>query len=346
MFLQFDKTLMTFFFFVAMAGGLSAATTFDGVLGLTATMLFAGVSGAVFILMHTLTALLFARSDTRRALSTRRTPHKNKQMALRDKILKTQLMTASDTKHLKLWMGVFVGGGMRNIDSLRMKLQAAGYAGKNAITGFCIIRAVATVTGLISASSLASAFTDTIALQLAGGAAGAVGAWFFVPSSLAKSSSVRSALVGSGMADAVDILKIYVAAGIHFDVAVVDVIPKLKHISPAVAHEFDILTKELRMTQDRAAAWDRFMLRADSMPVREFVAIMKQSEQDGTPKSAALERLSATLRSERVREAEGKVAKLPILLLIPQFLFAIPALMITVLFSPIYEAYIVFSGLF
>ena len=334
---------------VALAGGFGAASGLQGSVRIAPVVLGGSVAAGLFLFMHAAAALLITRAEASKRLNGRLNNRKNRQKALEEKLLankQLKLLTASSASSIRPWMGFAIPGGIREVEKLRLNLHAAGYKKPGAVKGFVIARMVTPIFLLGAGLYISGMLLESGALRVLAGLALAAGGWVAVPYQLGQKARERGQAVGVGMADAVDILTIYVSAGVPFDAAIEDAAPKLEHICKPVSEELQTLSKELRMTQSRAGAFDAFLHRADSPPVREFVAIVKQADADGTPMSAALTKLSETLRKERVLEADRKAAKIPILLVGPQMTFAFPAFLTTILFSGVYEAAQNFAKIF
>ncbi|SDY69999.1 type II secretion system F family protein [Citreimonas salinaria] len=302
-------------------------------------VLFGAVAGGIFIVTRAVIAVALHRADASRQLKRRTRSQRQKREDLRQRLLeagKIQLVERNDAE-LKPWMSPFIGG-MQNADRLRSQLATAGYRGQNAITNYVLARIGVPLIGAAIGVTVASLLTSGAMVPGIAATVMALAGWSAIPFQLGQKSLERGEKVGAGMADTVDILLIYVTAGVPFDAAIEDAVPKLKRIAPPMADELERLNRDLLTTNDRQDAFDSFLARAQSTPVLEFVSIVKQADKEGTPMSAALARLSETLRKERFQTAERKAGKIPSMLLMPQLLFAFPAFVMTILFSPIYEA--------
>lgn len=340
MLLNFDKTLLLVSILISGVGGLAVARFFDGFAGMATSTLFGAASAGLFLALHAFLSVGVTRSATTKRLRLRLQSQRDREEELTEKLLEARqaLMSTPDDQRVPRWMAFAIPGGMRGLDRLRVALTCAGYRSENAISGFVYVRILAPIFMAGFLGLLINLLVESIWLKAAAVLGAMVFGWHSIPVQLYQKARERGEKVGSEMADVVDILSIYVKAGVALDTALEDSAPKLQRIAPAAAEEFEILSADLLMTQDRGAAFDSFVGRADSFPVREFVAIIKQADRDGSPMSAALARLSTTLRRERVLAGKRKANKLPVKMLAPQLMLAMPAVMVTVLFTPVYTA--------
>lgn len=171
----------------------------------------------------------------------------------------------------------------------------------------------------IGAAVLAAAVALPLAAVLAPLAAGAV----LVPPVLARRRAARvaAASVLDGLPEVVDLLAVAVGAGWTPGQAVAAV------ASRAPAPWDDALGAAL----GRAALGTRLadaldvVVAALGEPARPLVAALRSAELDGAPLGPGLERLAADARSRRRRAAEEAARRVPVRLLFPLVLLALPA---------------------
>lgn len=270
--------------------------------------------------------------------------HKKRDKKALDQALGEVAITYSDSK-FPAWFRFFITGGYSGVSILRANLAAAGFVGRYAIHKFVALRIAGTaLVGLMFGIGIPEYFElmqNTYILLIQAACAlvgGGIGFWQ-TDRYIAQKGRERADKMSMTLPDAVDILTIYVSAGVPLDAALDQSYSSLMRMSPAVAYEFKKLSEDLNISQDRAKAFDSFLHRCDNKSVREFVSIVKQADRDGSPISNAFRKLSSVLRKERALHIEKKAAKIPSLLLLPQILILLPSFMILILFSSIYDLF-------
>ena len=81
----------------------------------------------------------------------------------------------------------------------------------------------------------------------------------------------------------------------------------------------------------RLDAWRSMADRVDVDTVRQFVAMLGQTERLGTPIARALSQFADSLRTRRLMLAEENAAKTTVKLIFPLTLFIFPALFVVLL---------------
>jgi len=132
--------------------------------------------------------------------------------------------------------------------------------------------------------------------------------------------SRRQGSIRRALPDALDLLVICMEAGLGIDQAMVRVGEEIRLTSPALADEFQIISREQRAGKPRLDAWRSMAERVDIDFVRQFVAMLVQTERFGTPIANALGQFSDTLRTRRTQMAEEVAAKTGVKLLFPLLL--------------------------
>ena len=141
-----------------------------------------------------------------------------------------------------------------------------------------------------------------------------------------RQESIRRALP-----DALDLLVICMEAGLGIDQAMVRVGEEIRLTSPALAEEFQIINREQRAGKPRLDAWRSMAERVDIDFVRQFVAMLVQTERFGTPIANALGQFADTLRTRRTQAAEEAAAKAGVKLLFPLVFFIFPSIFVVAL---------------
>ena len=143
--------------------------------------------------------------------------------------------------------------------------------------------------------------------------------------------SRRQEGIRRALPDALDLLVICMEAGLGIDQAMVRVGEEVRLTSPALADEFQIINREQRAGKPRLDAWRSMAGRVDIDFVRQFVAMLVQTERFGTPIANALGQFSDTLRTRRTQVAEETAAKAGIKLLFPLVFFIFPSIFVVAL---------------
>jgi len=143
--------------------------------------------------------------------------------------------------------------------------------------------------------------------------------------------SRRQGSIRRALPDALDLLVICMEAGLGIDQAMVRVGEEIRLTSPALADEFQIINREQRAGKPRLDAWRSMAERVDIDFVRQFVAMLVQTERFGTPIANALGQFADTLRTRRTQAAEEAAAKAGIKLLFPLVFFIFPSIFVVAL---------------
>jgi tight adherence protein C len=148
---------------------------------------------------------------------------------------------------------------------------------------------------------------------------------------LTQLTSRRQGGIRRALPDALDLLVICMEAGLGIDQAMVRVGEEIRLTSPPLAEEFQIINREQRAGKPRLDAWRSMAERVDIDFVRQFVAMLVQTERFGTPIANALGQFADTLRSRRTQAAEETAAKAGIKLLFPLVFLIFPSIFVVAL---------------
>jgi len=143
--------------------------------------------------------------------------------------------------------------------------------------------------------------------------------------------SRRQERIRRALPDALDLLVICMEAGLGIDQAMVRVGEEIRLTSPALAEEFQIINREQRAGKPRLDAWRSMAERVDIDFVRQFVAMLVQTERFGTPIANALGQFADTLRTRRTQVAEETAAKAGVKLLFPLVFLIFPSIFVVAL---------------
>ena len=92
-----------------------------------------------------------------------------------------------------------------------------------------------------------------------------------------------------------------------------------------------MIGREQRAGKPRIEAWRSMAERVDLDTVRQFVAMLAQTDKLGTPIAKALGQFADTLRTKRLLNAEENAAKTTIKLVFPLVFFIFPAMFVVLL---------------
>lgn len=208
-------------------------------------------------------------------------------------------------------------------DDLRYRLTLAGFRNPEHVEIYTVAKILLPVLGVI----VATYFGNLIIGSMVGIVVGFFGPDMWLGYLITKrQESIRRALP-----DALDLLVICMEAGLGIDQAMVRVGDEVKVTSPALSEEIQIINREQRAGKPRLEAWRSMAERVDVDVVRQFVAMLAQTERFGTPIASALGQFADSLRQRRAQAAEELAAKAAVKLLFPLVLFIFPSIFVVTL---------------
>lgn len=210
-------------------------------------------------------------------------------------------------------------------DHLSFRLSIAGYRKPEDIDTFLSCKILSPILGVLLATF---AGTDNfLFIALLGGVVG-----FFAPDVfLFYKIGKRKVKVNMALPDALDLLVICIEAGLGVDQATLRIAKEIAPVYPELSEEMLIISYEQRAGKPRLDAWRSMSDRVDLESVRQFVAMLVQTEKLGTPVARALGTFADSLRTKRLLTAEEQAAKTTVKLIFPLALFIFPALFIVLL---------------
>jgi len=212
-----------------------------------------------------------------------------------------------------------------NDEELAYRLTLAGYRRPEDAETYLSTKLLAPVLGVLLAT-----FTGAENLLIFGMVLAGVG--FFAPDLfLIYAISKRKTNLGMALPDAMDLLVICMEAGLGMDQAVLRVAEEIELVSPELSEELLIISREQRAGKPRLEAWRSMANRVDLDTVRQFVAMLAQTEKLGTPIARALGQFADSLRAKRLLTAEENAAKTTIKLVFPLVFFIFPAIFVVLL---------------
>ena len=211
------------------------------------------------------------------------------------------------------------------------ELSAAGYRSRDALLIFVFLKTVlplvAVVIGMGRVLILYGVGMEMVmptAIVIATALALSKGVDYFVD----MKRKSRMARVRRGFPDMLELLVISSEAGLGPQPALQRVAKELISISPELAQEILQMVSEMRMTNDRLAAYERFNTRLPLPEVGIFTQTLDQSDTYGTPFSRAMRTLIEEQRSNRLMAVEEKAARLPVIMTIPLIFCIMPAVFV------------------
>ena len=148
---------------------------------------------------------------------------------------------------------------------------------------------------------------------------------------LNEATKSRQKKVRNAMPFIVDLLALSTEAGLDFMGAIGKVVEKAKP-SPLV-EEFEQVMKEIKVGSSRAEALKEMGVRLNMQEVSSFVAILVSADQMGASIGKVLRQQSDQIRTIRFLNGEKEGAKASQKIMMPMFLFILPAIMLTI-FGP------------
>lgn len=266
----------------------------------------------VFLLVMTLVTVLTAKDPTEARLME---VSASAPAATATPIIKTVPTTALGRAAAQL-TGFFspIRGLISGSDAdLEYKLTLAGFRKSEHVEIFTATKLLLPVVGII----VGTFFSGNLIIAVM---AGAVLGFFLPDMVLSYLMSRRQEQIRLALPDALDLLVICMEAGLGIDQAMVRVGDELALTAPALADEFQIINREQRAGKPRLDAWRSMAARVDIEFVRQFVAMLVQTERFGTPIAHALGVYADTLRTRRTQAAEEAAAKTGVKLLFPLLL--------------------------
>jgi len=212
-----------------------------------------------------------------------------------------------------------------NDEDLAFRLGLAGFRRPEDADTFLSCKMLAPIVGVLLATFAPAHDILLYALFL-----GAFG--FFSPDLyLMWAISRRKTKIARALPDSLDLLVICMEAGLGIDQAVVRIASELAPLQPELSEELFIISREQRAGKPRLEAWRSMSERVDLDTVRQFVAMLIQTERLGTPIARALATFADGLRTRRMMLAEEHAAKTTVKLIFPLTLFIFPAIFIVLL---------------
>jgi tight adherence protein C len=215
---------------------------------------------------------------------------------------------------------------LRSRDSqLAYRLSVAGFRRADDPDTFLSCKLLAPILGVLVATFFGS--DNFLFLGMLFGVTG-----FFAPDMyLFYRMGKRKTAINKALPDALDLLVICMEAGLGIDQATLRIAKEIEIVYPELSDELSIIGFEQRAGKPRLDAWRSMSERVDLDTVRQFVAMLVQTDKLGTPIARALGQFADSLRTKRLLMAEEQAAKTTVKLIFPLAIFIFPALFVVLL---------------
>ena len=210
-------------------------------------------------------------------------------------------------------------------EDLSYRLSLAGFRNPQDVDTFLSCKLLGPILGILLATFAGADNFFFAALVL-----GVFG--FFAPDMyLFRAIGKRKDKINKSLPDVLDLLVICMEAGLGIDQATLRIAGEIQHVYPELSEELLITSYEQRAGKPRLEAWRSMADRVDVDTMRQFVAMLTQTERLGTPIAQSLGNFADALRTKRLLKAEEQAAKTTVKLIFPLALFIFPALFIVLL---------------
>lgn len=208
---------------------------------------------------------------------------------------------------------------------LTYRLSLAGFRKPEDADTFLTFKILTPILGILLATFAGSDNFFFAALFLG------VGGFFAPDLFLFNAIARRKAKIGRALPDVLDLLVICMEAGLGIDQATLRIAKEVEGVYPELSEEMLITSYEQRAGKPRLEAWKSMAARVDLDSVRQFVAMLVQTERLGTPIARSLGQFADSLRTKRLLTAEEQAAKTTVKLIFPLAIFIFPALFVVLL---------------
>ena len=224
-------------------------------------------------------------------------------------------------------------------DDMAYRLTLAGFRKAEHVEVYTAGKMLLPVFGIVAGTFFGG---NMIMAILLGGMAG-----FFGPD-LAVSHLIkrRQEAMDLAVPEALDLLVICMEAGLGIDQAMARVADEIRLTSPALAEEFQVISREQRAGKLRLDAWRSMAERVNLESVSQLVSMLVQTERFGTPIANALGQFADGLRMRRSQAAEEVAARSGSKLLFPLVVFIFPSIFVVTLGPAILGFQKIFVDLF
>lgn len=211
------------------------------------------------------------------------------------------------------------------------ELISAGYSGRDALLVYAFLKTVVPVGTLVFGVAWVAVgvpFGSEMILPLCMSLALALALSKAVDFAVDFKRNTRLDRIRIAFPDMLELLVITSEAGLGPQPALHRVADELSTAHPELARETLQMVSEMRMTNDRRAAYHRLNARVPLPEIAVFTQTLEQSDTYGTPFSRAMRTLIADQRADRLLRVEEKAARLPVIMTIPLIFCIMPAVFV------------------
>lgn len=226
---------------------------------------------------------------------------------------------------------------------LRRRLIEAGIYDRQALTVF--FGAKILLTAMPLALSLVLGMTHLL-VPLHAVYAGAIGVGLGIIAPglwLDYYKKVRQSTLRRALPDALDMLVLCLEGGISLTGALQYVTGELKSAHPLLGAEMDLVQREMMLGVSVGEGLEKLAVRCGLDEMRDFAAVIIQSERFGSSLVKALRIHADTLRQQRQQKAEEMAQKAAVKILFPTLLCIFPAIFIVILGPAAFQLLSIFS---
>lgn len=228
-------------------------------------------------------------------------------------------------------LAVILGG---EAEQTAADLSSAGYRSRDALLIYAFLKTclplVAVAVGMIWVLS-----QGEIGIDMLLPSAIVVGAALSLSKSVdlfvAERRKERLTRIRRGFPDMLELLVISSEAGLGPQPALHRVGRELEKTNPEIASEILQMLAEMRLTNDRRAAYDKLNVRVPLPEIGVFTQTLDQSDTYGTPFSRAMRTLIEEQRANRLMAVEEKAARLPVIMTLPLIFCIMPAVFVVLI---------------
>ena len=224
--------------------------------------------------------------------------------------------------------------------AVKLKLDQAGYRGKNAVRTYyfiqfalgmslLVIGLIVAFVKLVNGNPSTQNLAITILLPAFLG--------YYLPKYwVTRRQQARQEEIVNGFPDSLDMMLVCVEAGQSLDQSILRVSKEIRAGYPALADEYEMVSHEMKAGKDRTAVLRDMGTRAGAADVNSFVTVLIQSATFGTSVAEALRVYASEMRDKRVMRAEEKANTLPTKLTLATMMLTVPPLLIILIGPSIY----------
>ncbi len=242
--------------------------------------------------------------------------------------------------------GVFAGLGRlmplgeKDRDKIASAVKLAGHDGGGAVATVLGAKLVCVIAGIgVGLMVLPGFLSSTWGLNgLPGTLAALVGGMLLgvmlnlLPELVVtRLGGARKRRIETAFADAMDLLIVCLQSGITFERAMQNAVSNLRSFHMDLGAELRQVSIDMGVHgRTRLEAVSRLAGRVDLPEFRDLAVAVGQSERHGTPLVDALRRLAAATRVRTVTDMQAKLARLPVLMVLPTMAFVLPGILVIV----------------